>query len=47
MIQEENLKIPVERREFKREEFQEAYEKKFGIGYGTMRHEDATFQGCH
>ena len=42
-----NLNIPPEQRKFKREEFLEAYEKKFGIGYGTMRHEDATFQGCH
>ena len=46
MIQE-NLKIPPEQRKFKREEFLEAYEKKFGVGYGTLRHEDATLQGCH
>lgn len=43
MIQE-NLKIPVGHREFKRVEFLEVYEKKFGIGYGTMNHEDATFK---
>jgi putative transposase len=46
MIQE-NLNIPPEQRKFKREEFLAAYEKKFGLGYGTLRHEDATFQGCH
>ena len=37
-----NLKIPLEQRKFKREEFLEAYEKKFGVGYGTLRHEAAT-----
>lgn len=41
------FQIPLEQRKFKREEFLEAYEKKFRVGYGTMRHEDATFQGCH
>ena len=46
MIQK-NLKIPPEQRKFKREEFLEAYEKKFRVGYGTLRHEDATLQGCH
>lgn len=46
MIQE-NLNIPPEQRKFKREEFLKAYEKKFGIGYGTLSHEDATLQGCH
>ena len=43
----EMLKLPLEQREVKRVEFLEAYLKKFGYVYGTMRHEDATFQGCH
>ena len=46
-MMQENLKIPLEQRKFKREEFLEAYEKKFGVGYGTLRHEDATLKGCH
>lgn len=41
------LKLPPEQREVKRVEFLEAYSKKFGCEYGTMKHEDATFQGCH
>ena len=43
----EMLKLPLEQREVKRVEFLEAYLKKFGYAYGTMKHEDATFQGCH
>lgn len=43
----EMLKLPPEQREVKRVEFLEAYSKKFGCEYGTMKHEDATFQGCH
>ena len=35
--------VPVGRREFKREEFLIAYEKKFKMGYGTMIHEDHAF----
>ena len=41
------LNLPMEHREVKRVEFLEAYSKKFGCEYGTMKHEDATFQGCH
>lgn len=41
-----DLTVPVGRREFKREEFLEAYEKKFGIGYGTLRHEADHPLGC-
>jgi len=35
----ENVQVPAERRDFKRVEFQEAYMKKFGRSYGTMKHE--------
>ena len=35
--------LPMGHREVKREEFLEAYEKKFGVGYGTLRHEGRTF----
>ena len=45
MIQE-NLKIPPEQRKFKREEFLKAYEKKFKVGYGTLRHEADHSLGC-
>lgn len=41
------FQIPLEQRKFKREEFLEAYKKKFGVGYGTLRHEDAALQCCH
>jgi len=43
MILENDISVPVGRRELKREEFLTSYEKKFGIGYGTLRHEDHTF----
>lgn len=43
MILENDLSVPVGRREFKREEFLSAYEKKFKVSYGTLRHEDHTF----
>jgi len=41
-ILEKDLSVPVGRREFKREEFLKAYEKKFGVGYETMIHEADT-----
>ena len=43
MILENDLSVPVGRRELKREEFLMSYEKKFGVRYGTLRHEDHTF----
>lgn len=43
----ETLNLPPEQREVKRVEFLKAYSKKFGCEYETMKHEDATFQGCH
>lgn len=44
MILENDLSIPVGHREFKREEFLKAYEKKFKVGYGTSRHEADSLQ---
>lgn len=43
LILENDLSVPVGRRELKREEFLKAYEKKFEVCYGTLRHEDHTF----
>ena len=43
MILGERLTVPVGRREFKRAEFLTAYEKKFKVGYGTLRHEGHAF----
>lgn len=43
MLLGDKLTVPVGCREFKREEFLIAYEKKFKMGYGTMIHEDHTF----
>lgn len=43
MILDNDLTVPVGRRELKREEFLTAYEKKFKVRYGTLRHEDHTF----
>ena len=39
--------VPPEQRDFKRVEFLEAYKRRFGFDYGTMKHEDATLQCCH
>jgi len=39
MILDSNLKVPVGRRELKREEFLTSYEKKFSVAYGTRIHE--------
>lgn len=43
LILEDDLTVPVGRREFKREEFLTAYEKRFGVCYGTLRHEGHAF----
>ena len=43
MLLENKLTVPVGRREFKREEFLTAYEKKFKCAYGTLIHEAHPF----
>ena len=43
MLLEKKLTVPVGRREFKREEFLIAYEKKFNCAYGTLIHEAQPF----
>jgi Transposase and inactivated derivatives len=37
------INVPPEQREVKRAEFLASFQKKFGISYGTVKHEDATF----
>ena len=39
--------LPPEQRNVKRAEFLTACSNKFELSHGTMKHEDATFQGCH